>query len=151
VSRAEPVLTVALLSPGARVSDQQVATLVSAKEEIVELNLANGGLGNAQLARIAELTKLNRLMLQSNAIDDAGVRMLAPLRELKVLNLYGNAGVTDASVPSLAALPALEHLYLWQTRISPAGVAELKRQRPQLVIDTGDPLTPAAANDGPKT
>lgn len=142
VSLTTPQLRVALLSPGTRVSPQQLETLLGARQEIVELNLANAGLVDASLQELGQMSRLTRLLVQGNALTDAGVRSLAPLTTLRVLNLYGNRGVTDASVELIGALPALERVYVWDTGMSPAGIAALRRKRPTLLIDVGDTLTP---------
>jgi hypothetical protein len=38
---------------------------------------------------------------------------------------------------SLAKIKSLKRLYLWQTRVTEKGIAQLKKLRPDLAIQTG--------------
>lgn len=138
LSRSEALLAVSPVAPGGDLAKAQLDVLAAASLHIAELDLSHSGLQDADLASIAKLTRLTHLELQGNQLTDAGVRALQPLSELRVLNLYGNRGITNASLAMLAELPKLQRAYLWQTGVTAAGVAQLRRRRPELVIDLGD-------------
>ncbi len=116
----------------------------AAAAEIVDLNLADTALDDAGLAAIGELAAATHLRLARNRLTDGGLASLAALPQLTHLNLYGNSGVTDAGLALLAASGSLRELYVWQTGASAEGVAQLRAQRPELVVDFGAESTAAA-------
>ena len=142
VARDNPALIVSAGGGLPSLTDTHLAALTRAGEHVVELDLRRSGVVDAQLAAVASLKKLTHLHLQNNTISDAGVRHLVALPALRSLNLYGNKGVTDASLGVIAKLPALERVYLWGTGVTPQGAARLRRERPELLVDTGAGPTP---------
>jgi mono/diheme cytochrome c family protein len=136
VSQSDPHLIVSVYSPGARVIEEHVRVLLSAADQIVELNLQDAGLDDNELKDIGRFTELTRLRLSRNEITDRTVAEFKSMPHLERLNLYANPGVTDASVDVLAALPALRRVDLWQTGISDAGIARLRELRPDLELQT---------------
>jgi uncharacterized membrane protein len=137
VSQQDASLVVSVSSPGSAVGPQQLATLLTAADRIVELNLPSASLGDDGLAGFERLTALTRLRLSDNEITDAGLATLAKLPQLARLNLYGNAGVTDAGLAALADVATLEAVYLWGTRVSAEGAARLRERRPALAVQLG--------------
>ncbi|MFY0654874.1 MAG: hypothetical protein JXQ96_22775 [Cyclobacteriaceae bacterium] len=118
------------------VSVDNVKALLKAKEQITWLSLGNKNISNDMLSTIGQLPKLTRLKLQQNPIDDEGMDKIADLKYLESLNLYGTK-VGDKSLETLAKLPALKRLYLWQTNVTEDAVNELKKSRPDLMVDLG--------------
>ena len=86
----------------------------------------------------------NDLRLARNRLTDSGLAALAALPQLTHLNLYGNSGVTDTGLALLATSGSLRELYVWQTGASAEGVAQLRAQRPKLIVDFGAESTAAA-------
>jgi hypothetical protein len=68
-------------------------------------------------------------------VTDAGLKHMAWLSGLKVLNLQGTK-VTDAGLKYLAALNGLETLNLGKTEVSPQGVAQLQKALPKCKVQT---------------
>jgi len=136
VSQTDARLIVSVYSPGARVIDEHMAVLLSAADQIVELNLQDAGLDDEVLANVGRFTELTRLRLSRNEITDRTVAEFKSMPHLERLNLYANPGVTDASVEVLAGLGSLRRVDLWQTGISDAGVARLRGLRPDLELQT---------------
>lgn len=94
-------------------------------DAIHEINLNWREIPDAQLANVARLTGLEILYLGiAPKVTDAGLRELAPLKKLRVLDLR-MVEITDAGLVALADLPALEELSLHQTKITDAGLANL--------------------------
>jgi hypothetical protein len=143
VSQSDARLVVSVSSPGAALDAAALAALTDAAPAIVDLNLANADLDDAELASIGPLPAVTHLRLARNRLTDLGVADLAALPVLEHLNLYGNAGVTDAGVAALAASGTLRELFLWQTAVTPDGTARLREQRPGLAVDLGMPATAA--------
>jgi uncharacterized membrane protein len=134
VSDTDPHLVVSVYSPGARVVDQHIAVLLTAADQIVELNLQDALLEDSVLADIGRFTELTRLRLSHNQLTDRTVAKLAGLRKLERLNLYSNPGITDASVEVLASLPELKRLDVWNTGVTEKGMARLRELRPELEL-----------------
>jgi uncharacterized membrane protein len=134
VSDTDPHLVVSVYSPGARVTDQHVAVLLTAVDQIVELNLQDALLDDSVLVDIGKFTALTRLRLSHNELTDRTVAKLAGLKRLERLNLYSNPGITDASVEVLASLPELKRLDVWNTGVNEKGMARLRELRPDLEL-----------------
>ena len=134
VSQSDPHLVVSVYSPGARVIDEHMAVLLTAADQIVELNLQDAGLDDEVLADIGRFTGLTRLRLSRNEITDKTVEAFTNMPQLERLNLYANPGVTDSSVDVLASLRSLKRLDVWQTSITPEGLVRLRALRPELEL-----------------
>jgi uncharacterized membrane protein len=134
VSDTDPHLVVSVYSPGARVIDEHMAVLLTAADQIVELNLQDALLDDSVLADIGKFTELTRLRLSHNELTDRTVAELAGLHKLERLNLYSNPGITDASIAVLANLPALKRLDVWNTGVTEKGMARLRELKPDLEL-----------------
>jgi hypothetical protein len=144
VSQSDARLVVSVNSPGTALRTEALAALAGAAGEIVDLNLADTALDDAGLAAMGELSSATHLRLARNRLTDGGLAALAALPNLTYLNLYGNADITDAGLATLAASDSLRELYVWQTGASAEGVAQLRAQRPELVVNFGAESTTAA-------
>lgn len=125
---------------GATPSAADIEKLLSAKEQVTWLNLANQNITDGMLASVAKLPNLTRLQIQQNPITDAGIATLESLQNLETLNLYGTQ-VTDAALASIEKLPNLKKLFLWQTQVTPEGVEGLKAKLPKLIVVMGHSVT----------
>lgn len=108
---------------------------------------AGGAIGDPELAALATVRGLERLMLLGSKVSDVGGPALARLDRLRELGL-SYAQVGDATAAALAAVPALEALCLTSTRVGPAGILALARaprlRRLGLSWDCGDAVSAAA-------
>jgi hypothetical protein len=66
----------------------------------------------------------------SGYIGDDGVKQLATLKNLKILDL-AFTNVSDAGLMELSAIPGLTHLGLGGTNVSNAGRKEFERRNPK--------------------
>jgi uncharacterized membrane protein len=137
VAQSDARLVVSPLSPGTPLASSALEALAAAASEIADLNLADTGLDDAELARIGALPTATHLRLARNELTDAALATLAVSARLEHLNLYGNAGVTDRSIEALAALTALREVFFWQTGVTQDGAARLRALRPDLTVDLG--------------
>jgi hypothetical protein len=145
-SQSDAHLVVSIYSPGARLAADQVAVLLTASDQIVELDLQDAGIEDELLADVGKFTELTRLRLSRNALTDRAIARLAGVPRLERLNLYANPGITDASVEALVRFTPLRRLDVWQTGISAAGLARLRQLRPDLEVqgETATVLADAA-------
>ena len=134
VSQDDARLVVGVHSPGRQIRAEDLGALLSAADRIVELNLQDSALHDADIAGLRALSAVTHLRLSGNRLTDAALATLAALPQLQSLNLYGNEGITDAGLDTLAANPALRKLYLWRTQVTSAAVERLRARRPDLAI-----------------
>jgi Leucine-rich repeat (LRR) protein len=104
-------------------------------EEVLSLDLSNTKVTNAGLKELAPLTSLRLLQLYDTSVTDAGLAELVKLKNLRHLNLY-DTSVTDAGLAELAKLTNLTYLRLPQ-KVTGAGMAELQKLLPKCKIDRG--------------
>jgi hypothetical protein len=135
VSRQDPALIVTVGGGGARISDAQWSALAGSRDQIVELDVRRSHIADTDLAKIGQLSRLERLHLEGNDLSDAGVATLAALKGVEYLNLYANRRVTDVSIDRLAAMASLKRIYLSGTGITPEGFRSLRAKRADLVIN----------------
>ncbi|MEX2264322.1 MAG: hypothetical protein WD696_20375 [Bryobacteraceae bacterium] len=83
------------------------------------------GIGDRDLAHLANMKSLQELNLGRTRVTDAGLKSLGGLRALKVL-LLDETALTDRGLEHLPSFPALEKLDLAHTRITDAGLKSLK-------------------------
>jgi hypothetical protein len=91
---------------------------------IVEMNLSNKELSDADLKELANYKQLQKLDLGNTQLDDVGLKHLAALNQLQWLSI-GFTQVSDAGLKELAPLQQLRWLDLGHTKVSDAGLKEL--------------------------
>jgi hypothetical protein len=94
---------------------------------IVKIDLHETQITDAQLAELAPLTELRELDLRKAPnITDAGIVHLRGMIKLEKLNLF-RTQLSDAGLPHLADMAVLETLLIGGTRISERGVEQLSK------------------------
>ncbi|MFC5192244.1 c-type cytochrome domain-containing protein [Algoriphagus aquatilis] len=110
--------------------------LATIKDQIHWLSLAQTGLQDADLNRVAEFANLRRLRIENNPITNQGLASISPLTKLEVLNLNGTQ-ITAQGLSQLIPLNNLQSLYLWNTGI-PSGDPSLSQWELGVVKVVGD-------------
>jgi internalin A len=99
-------------------------------EQVGHMNLAVTWVSDAGLEHLAPLKNLRWLDLSGcHQVGDPGLKSLAALPNLGGLNLNGTA-VGDAGLKHLAAVKTLGQVQLIKTRVTDAGVRELQKALP---------------------
>jgi hypothetical protein len=101
------------------------------------LDLSRTHVSDADLAHLASMTNLTRLLLSRTEITDAALAHLKTLTKLEHLNLY-QTKVTDSGLQHLSGLKNLKKLYTWQSQVTDGGASALVAQIPGLVVNTGN-------------
>jgi uncharacterized membrane protein len=130
-------LVVSVNGGGKPVAAASLQVLVTAHDQIDEVDLQRSEVTDEELKIVGQLSNLSRLRLDGNKISDKGLRELSGLQKLEILNLYGNEGVTDSGLVVLAQMPALQRVYLWNTRVTAKGARAMEKKHPQMVVDVG--------------
>jgi hypothetical protein len=109
--------------------------------------LRTDAIGDQDVAALATVRGIERLLLLGSKVSDVGGPALARLDRLRELGL-SHTRVGDATAAALAVAPALETLCLTDTRVGPAGILALARaprlRRLGLSWDCGPDVSAAA-------
>jgi len=147
---------------GHRVSDNkhlfvkpQELKHLTALHQLKKLHLGeNDGVTDEALVIVGKLTGLSELILWDSPITDAGIKHLAPLKELTSLDLAFATKLTTACLTDIVRLHKLEMLVLSGTKVDdvsslsqlatlqelrlgklmPKGLDDLKKARPKLIV-----------------
>ncbi|MDB6134552.1 MAG: hypothetical protein JWM59_2795 [Verrucomicrobiales bacterium] len=118
-------------------ADLKLAELAPIALNIYALDFSRTNITDADLARLAPMKNLARLLLSRTGISDAGLAQLKTNTALEQLNLY-NTSVTDGGLNALADLKSLKKVYLWKSKATTAGAKSLENQVPGLVVSMGE-------------
>jgi hypothetical protein len=127
------LLRVDYLSRESGVDGKTLAALSGLSSNLVSLHLARTAIDDAALTALAGMRQLVRLDLSRTRVTSAGLKSVVGLPELRWLNLFGS-DVGDDAVELLAQLPREAQVFLWGSQVSSAGVQQLRRTRPDLVV-----------------
>ena len=95
-----------------------------ANGSVVGVSLINAKVTDAELKELAPLNDLRKLELDGNEITGAGLKHLAPLEKLEELDL-SRTSVGDAGLKELAPFRELRSLDLWNAQVTDAGLKHL--------------------------
>ncbi len=99
-------------------------------------------IGDAQIARLMQLTQLKWLALSGTAVTDQAAQQLSTLPHLQRLWL-GTTQVTDRALQSLANCETLTHLAIEGTAVSDAGLARIAALPRLKFLSLGSPYISA--------
>ncbi|MFM7281888.1 MAG: hypothetical protein ACKO32_08930 [Planctomycetia bacterium] len=125
VDPALGTLGLAFLAEGRALDDAQALRAIEPlADRLVELNLARTSIGARTLARVRELTRLERLDLSFAALPPGSLEPLAGHPMLGELLLVG-LELSSADLAVLSSLPKLRQVYLHQARFDAAALPKL--------------------------
>lgn len=117
--------------------DLNLAQLAPIALNIYALDFSRTAIKDEDLAQLAPMKNLSRLMLSRTRITDTGLAHLKTNAALEQLNLY-NTPVTDTGLNALSNLKSLKKIYLWKSQATPTGAKTLEGQVPGLVVSMGE-------------
>ncbi|HYJ65804.1 MAG TPA: c-type cytochrome domain-containing protein, partial [Parafilimonas sp.] len=118
------------------VSDKDFALLLPLKKQLVWLKCGDTKIGDSALSFIAQCTNLTFLQLDNTSITDKGLQKLSLLQQLQSLNLVGT-DITAVGLKALKNLKQLQSIYVYKTKINKEDFAELQKDFPKVLIDSG--------------
>jgi Leucine-rich repeat (LRR) protein len=138
-------LGVSLTSPFATAEDgpaTEIAALGArcsrdAAGETTGVDLSNTWLTDADMAKLARLPRLQSINLSCTKITDRGLEHLAPLKNVKVLDLRYAESVTDEGVAHLKHWKNLEHLDVRGTKVTSTLFEHIARMTNLRSLDVG--------------
>ncbi len=120
--------------------------LLAVKEQLVSLNLNNHLLTSALVQKLAQLSNLRKLYLESCALKDDQIKVLSALKQLVYLNLSGNE-LTGAAVRDFQNWESLRSVYFFKTKLGSADSVAFKKLLPKASIVIGDYRLPMLQGD----
>ena len=110
--------------------DGESYDLLSAKSDVVVLQMANADVDDATLDFLAGMKQLQELDLNDSKITDEGLRKLSQLPALRTLRLRGTRITDQGFRDHLMNLPALKQIDLRKTAVSAESVSEWQDDDP---------------------
>jgi len=135
IAKDQPFIEVNALNAPA-ITPKQLADLSRIQDQIVELKLGGTQISGDFMKDIATMPLLILLDLNHTKIVDQDLAGLQHLAYLESLNLVGT-GISDSGLDRIAKIKSLKRVYLWQTKVTEKGILQLKKIRPDLVIQSG--------------
>jgi hypothetical protein len=103
------------------------------------LSLVNcDSLDDEDLAQLPCLPKLQALDVSDSHISDRSATSLAVSKDLRYLRVEGNC-LSDTFLEEIAHLPRLDYLNVKKTNVTAAGVANFRRSRPEVQLESSFP------------
>src|SRR5262249_16060071 len=106
-------------------------------EEVLFLDLhgtyLNESVTDAGMKELAPLKNLRELHLPWS-VTDKGMKELTGFKDLTELNLFGCHGVTDAGLKTLTGLKNLKRIVVYNCKVTDAGIAEFKKALPNCEV-----------------
>jgi hypothetical protein len=115
---------------------KSITDLFRIANNIVELDLSAMPIGSKEMEMISSCANLEWLEIDRTPITDDEVEKLKDLTNLSLLKLY-ETNISDKSISVFKDLQNLKSLYLWKTGITQSSLDELKKVKPDLLIDNG--------------
>ena len=107
------------------------------RERSIGVDLSNAWVTDADLAKLARLTRLESINLAYTKITDLGLEHLAPLQNVKVLDLYYAESVSDLGIAHLKHWKNLEHLNVRGTKVTSSLFEHISKMTKLRFLDVG--------------
>ncbi len=117
-------------------NSKQLDELKPLGTQIVELNLDNMPVTDADIKTIAQFKNLRRLNLNFTAITGNTLEQLSGLAFLKSLSLSGTP-VKPGQLTTLTSLPKLKAIFLWNTGVDNKDLQPLEEKNKNITYQTG--------------
>lgn len=112
------------------ITDATVEAIAKSLPGLTDLDLSSNTNMSSKVVRIlSENTKLQRLTLVQNKVNDIGARRLKSFQELRALDLRGNMEAGDMALEVIAELPKLSGFKHRSTAVSDAGMEYLGKNQ----------------------
>ncbi len=101
----------------AKYNPDKLKELQKVKVQLVELNMNNMPVKDAEVSNIVLFSNLEKIILNNSEITDQVVNEFTKLPKLRSLALAGS-NITAASIPILNKSKSLQEIYVWNTSIT---------------------------------
>ncbi|HKH62380.1 MAG TPA: c-type cytochrome domain-containing protein [Flavitalea sp.] len=128
------------------IRDRDVSLLLPLQQQLVSLKLGNTAISDSALSVVSKCKNITKLQLDHTKITDAGLVNLKSMNNLQYLNLVGT-NVTAQGLLALKGLKKLRSVYLYQTLIKPSEWDMIKKNFPDVHVDSGGYTVPIFESD----
>ncbi len=128
------------------VNDKDFELLLPLKKQLVWLKCGDTKITDSALSFIAQCTNLTFLQLDNTSITDKGLEKLSSLQQLQSLNIVGT-NITAEGLKALKNLKQLQSIYIYKTKITDGDFAQLQKDFPKVMIDSGGYNVPLFPDD----
>lgn len=112
------------------INDAAVEAIVKGLPNLVDLDLSsNTNMSSGVVKILSDLSKLQRLTLMQNQVNDISAQRLSNFQELRALDLRGNMEAGDSSLEVVAALPKLAAFKHRSTAVTDSGLEYLSKNQ----------------------
>lgn len=112
------------------INDAAVEGIVKGLPNLVDLDLSsNTNMSSGVVKILSDLSKLQRLTLMQNQVNDISAQRLSNFQELRALDLRGNMEAGDSSLEVVAALPKLAAFKHRSTAVTDSGLEYLSKNQ----------------------
>jgi|GEM_PF-4659772 len=132
-----PAIAVTSAEQGTIETLRQIASVSFETNEngnIVQLSATGPDVGDAELAGISKLSRLQKLTLNESRVTNESLKVIGELTDLKTLLLEKTA-ITAEGLESLTSLKSLEHVSLAGCSLGDDGAAAIGRMTSLLFLD----------------
>jgi hypothetical protein len=105
--------------------------------EVIAVDLSNAWLTDADMELLAKQPKLESINLAYTKVTDLGLEHLAPLKNVKVLDLYYAEAVTDLGIAHLKHWRNLEYLNVRGTKVTSSLFEHVSNMSQLRFLDVG--------------
>ncbi|MCE9607620.1 MAG: DUF1080 domain-containing protein [Planctomycetia bacterium] len=144
----EPFYVLRIMRDNGNVSSLKV---LSGLTRLTSISIKNTRVSDTVLQQLSDLPKLETLCLAGSGLTDDSLKWAADrFKTLSDLDLRNVTGITDSGLKHLSQLPNLNYVWLDGTGVTAAGVAELKKARPNCLVEWTTPTaTPSTLATNP--
>ena len=114
------------------ITKNQVNSLSSLKEQIVELDFSNVAITDDMTGVLKKMKHLRMLRLDNTKITDNTIDNIKNIKSLEVLNLF-NTAVTDNGLKELLTEIQPKTIYVWKTDVTTAMAMNLQKEHDVLI------------------
>jgi Leucine-rich repeat (LRR) protein len=112
------------------INDAAVEGIVKGLPNLFDLDLSsNTNMSSGVVKILSDLSKLQRLTLMQNQVNDISAQRLSNFQELRALDLRGNMEAGDSSLEVVAALPKLAAFKHRSTAVTDSGLEYLSKNQ----------------------
>ena len=135
LANESPALKVIFYNKGS-FNSSMLSELSAVKINVVELDLHNMPIQNADLKTIGEFKNLSVLNLNYTEIGNDALKQVSALKQLQRLSLCGTS-IAASAISMLSECKALKEIFIWNTNVKTADVALLQKQFNLVTFQTG--------------
>ena len=115
---------------------QKLEELFGVKEQLVEINLGNMPVTDADMKTISKFSNLEKLILNNSAVTSKGLQEIEGLKNLQSLSLAGTK-IDKGALNILTRFESLKEVFTWNTGITIADIEAVRQKENKISFNPG--------------